>query len=194
MKNFYQILGIKHGASLEEIKKAYFAMAKKYHPDSGNHIEVERFYQITEAYKFLSDSSKKEEYDLGVSKKKKVDDLFKDVSYKAPSYHSGSSVTDESRQKEAESFYRTQLVHGFIRVTGLASLFSVAGYLASVFFDGQWYFGVLAGFLIGFVWSLHRNFDVRSFVQSTKKQRIFDYLSWVLFGMGVLYFLVLIVF
>ena len=33
MKNYYDILGIKQGASKDEIKKAYRKMAMKYHPD-----------------------------------------------------------------------------------------------------------------------------------------------------------------
>jgi curved DNA-binding protein CbpA len=32
-KDYYRILGISPSASLEEIKKAFFRLAKKYHPD-----------------------------------------------------------------------------------------------------------------------------------------------------------------
>jgi DnaJ-class molecular chaperone len=33
LKNFYQDLGVKPHSSDSDIKKAYFALAKKYHPD-----------------------------------------------------------------------------------------------------------------------------------------------------------------
>ena len=33
LKNFYQELGLKPSSSESEIKKAYFSMAKKWHPD-----------------------------------------------------------------------------------------------------------------------------------------------------------------
>lgn len=48
-KNPYTVLGIKQGATKEEIKKAYRVMARKHHPDApgGNH---EKFQEIQEAY------------------------------------------------------------------------------------------------------------------------------------------------
>ena len=54
MKNLYEILGIEKTATPERIKKAYFIMAKKYHPDSADEAEVQKYYEVEEAYQILS--------------------------------------------------------------------------------------------------------------------------------------------
>lgn len=60
----YETLGLKKGATLDEIKKAYKELAKKYHPDVSKEHEAEKkFKEINEAYSILSDSEKKENYD-----------------------------------------------------------------------------------------------------------------------------------
>ena len=63
-KDYYQILGIPHGSSADEIKKAYRRLAKQYHPDiNKNKGAEERFKEISEAYNTLSDPEKKRQYD-----------------------------------------------------------------------------------------------------------------------------------
>ena len=64
-KDFYEVLGLKKGASEGEIKKAYRKLAKKYHPDvAGNSADAEeRFKEISEAYDVLSDGEKRKLYD-----------------------------------------------------------------------------------------------------------------------------------
>ena len=63
-RDYYDILGLKHGASVDEVKGAYRNLAKKYHPDvSKEHNAEEKFKEILEAYKVLSDPQKKEAYD-----------------------------------------------------------------------------------------------------------------------------------
>lgn len=61
-KNYYNILGISKNASKEEIKKAYYKLAHKYHPDK-NKGEDKRFKEINEAYQILSNDKKRAEYD-----------------------------------------------------------------------------------------------------------------------------------
>ena len=64
-KDYYAILGIKEGASADEIKKVYRGLAKKYHPDANpnNKAAEEKFKEISEAYYVLSDAKKRREYD-----------------------------------------------------------------------------------------------------------------------------------
>ncbi len=60
-QDYYGILGAKRNASQSEIKKIYRRLARKYHPDvnPGDPSAEERFKQIQEAYKVLSDPEKR---------------------------------------------------------------------------------------------------------------------------------------
>jgi len=60
-KDYYQILGIPKEASTEEIRKAYYKLAHKHHPDKGG--DEKKFKEINEAYQILSDKKKRAQYD-----------------------------------------------------------------------------------------------------------------------------------
>ena len=65
-RDYYEVLGLKKGASEAEIKKAYRKMAIKYHPDRNrdNKEEAEaKMKEINEAYDVLKDPQKKAQYD-----------------------------------------------------------------------------------------------------------------------------------
>lgn len=65
-KDYYKILGLDtNKIEIDEIKIAYREQAKKYHPDvnSGDNRAEERFKDINEAYKILSDSVTRKKYD-----------------------------------------------------------------------------------------------------------------------------------
>jgi len=61
-KDYYQILGVSRSASAEDIKKAYYKLAHKHHPDKSGGDE-KKFKEINEAYQILSDKEKRGQYD-----------------------------------------------------------------------------------------------------------------------------------
>ncbi|KAL4510935.1 hypothetical protein ABPG73_008013 [Tetrahymena malaccensis] len=63
-ENYYKLLGVKHNSSPEEIKKAYYTLAQKMHPDVNSDKNAGlNFAKINNAYQILSDEQKRKEYD-----------------------------------------------------------------------------------------------------------------------------------
>ncbi len=63
-KDYYQVLGVPRNADDPTIKKAYRALARKFHPDvNADASSEERFKAINEAYQVLSDPEKRAKYD-----------------------------------------------------------------------------------------------------------------------------------
>ncbi len=61
-KDYYESLGITKTATKDEIKKAFYKLAAKYHPDKKGGDE-KKFKEVNEAYQTLSDEKKRREYD-----------------------------------------------------------------------------------------------------------------------------------
>ena len=61
-KDYYETLGVNKGASKDEIKKAFYKLAHKYHPDKKEGDEA-KFKEVNEAYQTLSDDQKRSKYD-----------------------------------------------------------------------------------------------------------------------------------
>ena len=60
----YNILEVQRNASDSEIKKSFFNLAKKYHPDVNKTKEAKgKYFRITQAYDTLSDRKKRRIYD-----------------------------------------------------------------------------------------------------------------------------------
>jgi len=64
-RDYYEVLEVSKGASLEDIKKAYRKKAVQFHPDKnpGNKEAEDKFKEATEAYSVLSDAENRAKYD-----------------------------------------------------------------------------------------------------------------------------------
>jgi molecular chaperone DnaJ len=70
MRNPYEVLGVRQGASEEDIKKAYREMVKKYHPDQYRDnplsaLAEEKLKEINEAYDYLVKNKNGGSYSYG---------------------------------------------------------------------------------------------------------------------------------
>ncbi len=64
-RDYYEVLGVDKNADAGTIKKAYYKLAKQYHPDAnpGDKVAEEKFKEANEAYEILSDADKRAKYD-----------------------------------------------------------------------------------------------------------------------------------
>jgi molecular chaperone DnaJ len=66
VKDLYEVLGVSHEATDEDIKRAYRRLAREHHPDV-NQADPEaedRFKEVSAAYEVLSDPAKRRQYDM----------------------------------------------------------------------------------------------------------------------------------
>jgi molecular chaperone DnaJ len=64
-RDYYDVLGVNKDASASDIKKAYYLLAKKFHPDTNKEdADAEKkFQEVQHAYEVLKDDDKRETYD-----------------------------------------------------------------------------------------------------------------------------------
>jgi curved DNA-binding protein CbpA len=109
--SFYQVLDISTSASQAEVKKAYFGLARKYHPDLFDReiatlqkeMIDEVFDQITKAYHTLSDEDKRKEYDKELAEEKSDDK--RGVTKKAEiKFRQAKTLYNQARYEEAMAY------------------------------------------------------------------------------------------
>jgi molecular chaperone DnaJ len=85
-KDYYDILGLAHSATKDDIKKAYRKLALKYHPDKNKEKGAEeKFKEISEAYAVLYDDEKRKMYDQyghkGIDQQYTKEDIFRTTDF-----------------------------------------------------------------------------------------------------------------
>ncbi len=102
MSDLYQILQVTKQATELEIKKAYFKLAMKWHPDKAPSDDrkkeyEEHFYKILNAYKILSDENKRKLYDDTLSQiYTELREVDRDVTY-----HRFEELIERNKQENA---------------------------------------------------------------------------------------------
>ena len=120
MKDYYKILEIKPSATLDEIKKAYRTLSKRYHPDM-NKNGVEQFKSINEANSVLSDPAKRKVYDAQYSVHFNTKNSPQSTPSKSTQTTSNSSTSNKvtTQGKSSSSSSSTITVNGVkINVSG----------------------------------------------------------------------------
>ena len=99
---------MKPGASKDEIKKSFFKLAKKYHPDVNKTVEAKkRYLEITEAYETLSNEQKRKVYDatgMNSNDQQNVDFNFDGFNSFSQMFKSAFTDAQDIEQKAAKTY------------------------------------------------------------------------------------------
>ena len=114
MKDPYEVLGLPHGASEEEVKKAYRNLSRKYHPDANinnpNAAQAEeKFKEVQAAYKSIMDGNTGSSY--GGSSYGGFDGFggFGSDAFRRARNEGGGMSQDESHLAAAQNFIMNRM-------------------------------------------------------------------------------------
>ena len=71
--NHYETLEISSIASFETVERVFRYLAKRYHPDSSEHGDIQKFAQIAEAYEVIGSPERRASFDAELNKQKAVE-------------------------------------------------------------------------------------------------------------------------
>jgi DnaJ-class molecular chaperone len=108
MKDPYAMLGLRRGASAEEIKTSYRRLARELHPDRrpGDARAEERFKHVSAAYALLSDAETRAKYDRG------------EIDVSGTPKGRRASPGAHARRNPFDHFFRDRGAHAAIKVNG----------------------------------------------------------------------------
>jgi curved DNA-binding protein CbpA len=132
-QTYYEILEVENNATQRDIRKAYFALVKLYHPDKNEQFDDtkkvrDKFEAISNAYEILSDEEKRAEYDrllqYGQSEYK-PQDQGQPQQEDRPKYKFKDpwKAYEEALQKEADEAFREKVY--YITSITFGTLFTV---------------------------------------------------------------------
>ena len=108
MMDYYEILGVEHDASDEQIKKAYHIMLKRYHPDNykgDSEWARKRIYQLNEAYEILKDPIQRKQYDEKYVQKFSFTETPEENKKEEKSKETENSVSYSRQNEHGVSFF-----------------------------------------------------------------------------------------
>ncbi len=141
-KNYYDILGVPRTANEAEIKQAYRALAKQYHPDKNpdNKPAEEYFKLVNDAYNVLSDAYQRETYDLSleVAQAPPQQPTASQARYHPPAYYTYQAQRSDA-QHESYTYSKETKIKAGIFVAGIIIL--VFGFTLGVqYFAAEHYY------------------------------------------------------
>jgi curved DNA-binding protein CbpA len=109
-QDLYQVLGIPSSAGVDDVRRAYYALARRFHPDKLRREDLKPraekvFARITEAYATLSDSEARQRYDAEEAGKQVRDDGAADTTDLArENFRTGREHLEHGHLAEALGF------------------------------------------------------------------------------------------
>lgn len=181
-KSFYEILGLDNEATLEDIKKAYFKLAKEYHPDINDSEEGQKIFgEISMAYEVLANPAKRKEYDLSNGKSAK--NLTKK---KVPPHSEEDELMLNYRRSKIQ---KAVLGIGFFTVMGGCVAYFMSFFVGLSFLSPLWQQVLTAssGALLCFFWQLDKHFRIDTFLYNPSSKFIIMRLRTLLFSLALAY-------